>query len=77
LSNDHHWSNVATAGVQIVGPPAFYSSLNPDTVPSPTSGSSASTITAEFVETVTVGGSNVNPLNPFCAGLHQIVQLYR
>jgi Flp pilus assembly protein TadG len=31
LSNDPHWSNVARSGVQIIMPPTFYSSLNPDT----------------------------------------------
>jgi Flp pilus assembly protein TadG len=30
LSNDPHWSNVAQAGLQIVDPPVFYSSLDPD-----------------------------------------------
>jgi Flp pilus assembly protein TadG len=47
------------------------------TDPSPTSGNSAGTITAEFVKTITAGGCTANPTDPFCAGLHQIVQLYR
>jgi len=47
------------------------------TDPSPTSGSSAGTILAEFVESITPAGCAANPANPFCAGLHQVVQLYR
>jgi Flp pilus assembly protein TadG len=34
-------------------------------------------ILAEFVETITPAGCAANPTNPFCNGLHQVVQLYR
>jgi hypothetical protein len=57
------------------------------TSPSPTSqpgalnnylGSSTNgDIMAEFVETITPAGCAANPTNPFCSGLHQVVQLYR
>jgi len=35
------------------------------------------TITTEFVKTITLGDCAANPTDPYCAGLHQIVQLYR
>jgi Flp pilus assembly protein TadG len=34
-------------------------------------------IMAEFVEMITPAGCAANPSNPFCSGLHQVVQLYR
>jgi Flp pilus assembly protein TadG len=34
-------------------------------------------IMAEFVEMITPAGCVANPANPFCSGLHQVVQLYR
>jgi Flp pilus assembly protein TadG len=34
-------------------------------------------ILAEFVETITPAGCAANPTNPFCNGLHQVVELYR
>jgi Flp pilus assembly protein TadG len=34
-------------------------------------------IMAEFVEMITPAGCASNPTNPFCSGLHQVVQLYR
>ena len=34
-------------------------------------------IMAEFVGTITPAGCTNDPSNPFCAGLHQVVQLYR
>src|SRR5262249_29264469 len=34
-------------------------------------------IMAEFVETVTAAGCAANLNNPYCSGLHLVVQLYR
>jgi Flp pilus assembly protein TadG len=47
------------------------------TDPSPVSGTTQGTIPAEFVKTITQGDCAANPSDPYCAGLHQIVQLYR
>src|SRR5262249_32220380 len=34
-------------------------------------------IMAEYVKSITPGGCAANPSDPYCSGLHQIVQLYR
>jgi len=47
LSNDPHWSNVASSGVQIVDPPIYYSSLNPDVV-------ATSDTNAQYIKVTTV-----------------------
>jgi Flp pilus assembly protein TadG len=59
----------------------FVTNPSPTSQPNPLNNylgsSSNGEIVAEFVKTINQGDCAVNPAQPYCNGLHQIVQLYR